>query len=111
MKTVVLFFEKGAPTRRVWFYKLDPGRNLGKTNALNDADLEDFVTLQADFADSDNSWSVDAHTIDRATWDLSVKNPNKAEEAALREPLDIMDEILALDAESAEILAGIRGLL
>ena len=111
VKTVALFFEKGAPTRDVWFYKLDPGRNLGKTNALNDADLEDFVKLQADFADSDNSWSVDAHAIDRATWDLSVKNPNKAEEAALREPLEIMDEILALDAESAEILAGIRGLL
>jgi type I restriction enzyme M protein len=54
---------------------------------------------------------VNAHAIDRATWDLSVKNPNKAEEAALREPLEIMDEILALDAESAEILAGIRGLL
>ena len=60
VKTVVLFFEKGAPTRRVWFYKLDPGRNLGKTNALNDADLEDFVELSGDFADSDNSWSVDA---------------------------------------------------
>jgi len=69
------------------------------------------VKLQADFDDSDNSWSVDAHAIDRATCDLSVKNPNKAEAAALREPLEIMDEILALDAESAEILTGIRGLL
>ena len=36
MKTVVLFFEKGAPTRKVWFYQLDPGRNIGKTNPLND---------------------------------------------------------------------------
>ncbi len=35
MKTVVLFFEKGSPTRKVWFYQLDPGRNLGKTNPLN----------------------------------------------------------------------------
>jgi type I restriction enzyme M protein len=34
VKTVVLFFEKGAPTRKVWFYSLDPGRNLGKTNPL-----------------------------------------------------------------------------
>ena len=91
--------------------KLDPGRNLGKTNALNDADLEDFVKLQANFADSDNSWNVSAHAIDRATWDLSVKNPNKAEETALREPVEIMDEILALDADSAEILASMRGLL
>ena len=39
VKTVVLFFEKGAPTRKVWFYQLDPGRNLGKTNPLNDDDL------------------------------------------------------------------------
>src|SRR5213080_2614059 len=43
VKTVVLFFEKGAPTRRIWYYQLDPGRNLGETNPLNDADLAEFV--------------------------------------------------------------------
>ena len=63
MKTVVLFFEKGAPTRRVWFYQLDPGRNLGKTNPLSDADLAEFVTLQKAFADSPKSWSVDVTSI------------------------------------------------
>src|SRR5688572_29836691 len=36
VKTVVLFFDKGAPTRSTWFYQLDPGRNLGKTNPLSD---------------------------------------------------------------------------
>jgi len=111
VKTVVLFFEKGAPTRKIWFYKLDPGRSLGKTTALNDGDLEEFVRLQARFADSDNSWSVDAKTVDVATYDLSVKNPNKEEETTLRDPQEIIDEIAALDSESAEILAGIRGLL
>src|ERR1700745_1239508 len=75
VKTVVLFFEKGAPTRRVWYYQLDPGRNLGKTNPLNDDDLKEFVTLQTTFADSPKSWSVDAKGIDQATFDLSVKNP------------------------------------
>jgi type I restriction enzyme M protein len=34
VKTVVLFFEKGAPTRDIWFYQLDPGRSLGKTTVL-----------------------------------------------------------------------------
>ena len=34
VKTVVLFFEKGTKTLKVWFYQLDPGRNLGKTNPL-----------------------------------------------------------------------------
>ena len=111
VKTVVLFFEKGAPTRKVWFYQLDPGRNLGKTNPLNDADLVEFVKLQKTYADSPKSWSVDAKTIDPATFDLSVKNPNGGEEIAHRSPEAIMDEIAALDAESAEVLGNIRGLL
>jgi len=30
VKTVVLFFEKGTKTRKIWYYQLDPGRNLGR---------------------------------------------------------------------------------
>ena len=111
VKTVVLFFDKGAPTRKVWYYQLDPGRNMGKTNALNDDDLKEFVALQASFADSPKSWTLDAQTIDRTSFDLSVKNPNKAEAAALRDPHDILAEIAALDLESAEFLESIRGML
>jgi type I restriction enzyme M protein len=111
VKTVVLFFEKGAPTRKVWFYQLDPGRNMGKTNPLNDADLAEFIELQKTFADSPKSWSVDVATIDPKTFDLSVKNPNGGEEIAHRSPQEIMDEIAALDAESAEVLGNIKALL
>ena len=111
MKTVVLFFEKGSRTRRVWYYQLDPGRNLGKTNPLNDADLAEFVALSKTHADSPKSWSVDAASIDPATFDLSVKNPNGGEEVTHRSPQAILDEIAALDAESAEVLENIRGLL
>lgn len=111
VKTVVLFFEKGEPTRKVWYYQLEPGRNLGKTNPLNDADLEEFVALQKSFADSPKSWSVDASEIDPKTFDLSVKNPHGGEETTHRSPHEIMDEIAALDAESTEVLQTIRGLL
>jgi type I restriction enzyme M protein len=111
VKTVVLFFEKGSKTRKVWYYQLDPGRNLGKTNPLNDEDLAEFVKLQATFADSPKSWTVDAKTIDATTFDLSVKNPNGGEVVHHRTPQEILDEIAALDAESAEVLANIRGLL
>ena len=111
VKTVVLFFEKGAPTRKVWYYQLDPGRNMGKTNPLNDDDLGEFVKLQKTFADSPKSWSVDAKTIDQQTFDLSSRNPNGGEEITHRSPEAIMEEIAALDAESAEVLANIRALL
>ena len=111
VKTVVLFFEKGAPTRNTWFYQLIPGRNMGKTNPLNDADLAEFIALQKTFANSPKSWSIKSTDVDLSTFDFSVKNPNDSNEVAHRSPQAIMAEIAALDEESAEVLTGIRALL
>ena len=111
VKTVVLFFNKGEATRKIWYYQLDPGRSMGKTNPLNDNDLKEFVELQAKFKDGDKSWSVDITEVDQVSFDLSVKNPNAAEEVTLRDPEAIIAEIAALDAESTEILEKIRGML
>jgi len=111
VKTVVLFFEKGKPTRKVWYYQLDPGRSMGKTNPLNDADLAEFIDLQKAFADSPKSWSVAVKDVDPNTFDLSVKNPTGNEAIIHRTPQAIMDEITALDQESADVLKKIRGLL
>lgn len=104
VKTVVLFFEKGKPTQKVWFYQLNLDRNLGKTNSLSEKDLEEFINLQKKKEDSLNSWSVAVKDIDPKTFDLSVKNPNKKEENVLREPKEILKEISNLDKESGEIL-------
>lgn len=111
VKTVVLFFEKGSATKKVWFYQLNLDRNLGKTNALNEKDLADFIALQKTKADSENSWSITVKDIDQSTFDLSAKNPNKKEEAALRQPKEILEEMKALDEETADILNSILELL
>ena len=110
VKTVVLFFEKGAPTRQIWYYQLDPGRRLGKTNPLNDDDLQEFVALQKTCADSPKSWTVSLGDLDQNTLDLSVKNPYKEAES-MRDPEMIINEIEALDAESTDILERIREML
>lgn len=111
VKTVVLFFKKGEPTRKIWYYQLKPGRNLGKTNPLNEKDLEEFIKLQKKFKDSDLSWSVDVSTVNRENWDLSVKNPNGNDEVIHRSPAEIIAEIEALDAENQAILQRIKALL
>jgi type I restriction enzyme M protein len=117
VKTVVLFFTKGEPTLNTWFYELNVGRNMGKTNPLNDKDLAEFVELQKAAVsnkakgESDKSWSLTISDIDQTTYDLSVKNPNVEEAASLREPKVIIDDIIALDKESEAILAKIQELL
>jgi len=117
VKTVVLFFTKGEPTLNTWFYELNVGRNMGKTNPLNDNDLAEFVTLQKtaqatpEKAETDKSWMLAISDIDQSTYDLSVKNPNIEEAPPLREPKVIIDDIIALDKESELILAKIQELL
>lgn len=111
VKTVVLFFEKGKPTQKVWYYQLNLDRNLGKSYPLTENDLAEFVELQKNFANSSNSWTINVKDIDQSTFDLSVKNPNKKEEAALRPPQVILEEMKALDEESAEILKEIHKLI
>lgn len=111
VKTVVLFFEKGSATKKVWFYQLNLDRNLGKTNALNEKDLSEFVELQKTFAESENSWSININEIDQTTFDLSAKNQNKKEVAALRKPQEILSAMKALDKESAYVLNSILELL
>lgn len=111
VKTVVLFFEKGKHTKKVWYYQLNLDRNLGKTNPLNENDLAEFVKLQKTKTDSENSWTVKIADVNSETFDLSVKNPNKKEEKALREPKEIINEMKELDKESAEILTSILEIL
>ena len=111
VKTIVLFFKKGVPTKKIWYYQLDPGRNLGKTNPLNENDLAEFVKLQKKFTDSKRSWIVDIKDIDQKNFDLSVKNPSVLEETPLRHPQEIVASIKLLDQETKKILKSMEDLI
>jgi type I restriction enzyme M protein len=111
VKTVVLFFQKGEPTKKIWYYRLDPGRNMGKTNPLNDKDMASFIALQKTKPETEQSWNLKVADIDETTYDLSVKNPNTPEEAPLRSPEVILTEMEILDLETNTILQSIKELI
>lgn len=111
VKTVVLFFTKGEPTKNIWYYQLDPGRNMGKTNPLNDADLKEFIQLEKTKPETEKSWNLPLAEALEAALDLSVKNPNKPEEAPLREPVLILEEMTALDEDTSDILINLNELV
>ena len=111
VKTVVLFFEKGTATRSIWYYDLDPGRNMGKTNPLNEEDMAEFLEYQKTKKESERSWSYDVGEINTETYDLSLRNPNAPEEEALRSPEEILEEMEKLDEETRGILGEIKELI
>ena len=111
VKTVVLFFQKGKPTEKVWYYQLNAGRNMGKTNSLNERDLEHFVEMSAKQQLSENSWLVDIESVNTSTYDLTVSNPNRVEVIDNRTPQEIIAEIEELDGQAADALQAIKELL
>lgn len=108
---MVLFFEKGRPTEKIWYYQLNPGRKMGKTNSLNQQDMEDFVELAGEQARSDNSWLVQMADINQDTWDLTVSNTNRVDVTDTHTPDAIIVEIEALDVRATQALQEIKKLL
>ena len=108
VKTVVLFFTKGMPTEKVWYYQID--KHFTKTNPMTEKDLEEFLTLQKTKAESEHSWLLDVSTLGD-DYDLSVKNPNKVEEVDERTPQEIANSIVELNEMNQNLLNEILALL
>lgn len=101
VKTVVLFFTKGEPTQKIWYYQID--KHFTKTQPMTEADLVDFLAKQKTREDSEYSWSIDVSELGEDL-DLSVKNPHKVEEVDERTPAEIFDHIEDLTIEAKEIV-------
>ena len=106
VRTVVLFFSKGESTRRIFYYQLDPGRSLGKTNALCEDDLRDFEALAAAPRETEHSWFVDVADLG-PDCDLSVRNPHQQQVRDTRSAADLASELQSLNAAGAALLAQI----
>ena len=96
-----MFFTKGEPTEKIWYYQVD--KHFTKTQPLTEADMEEFLTLQKTKAESEHSWTLDVNTLDDAC-DLSVKNPNKIEVVDERTPQEIAESIYALNSENQDLI-------
>jgi len=108
VKTVVLFFKKGQPTKDIWYYQLNVGRSLGKTAPLNENDMTDFLAKYKTRETSENSWLVSIADINTVTHELGVKNPTELEIVEQKIPEEILEEIKKIDKEVTEILKGIE---
>ena len=109
VKTVVLFFKKGTPTKEIQYYQLNLDRNIGKTNPLNLNDLDEFRNLTKDYK-SQNTWTINVSELNKTTFDLSVVNPH-IEEEVLPDPKTILSEIQQLEKESASLLSNLEQII
>lgn len=81
--TNLLFFEKGTPTKDVWYYehRLPEGqKSYSKTKTIELREFDPIKTWWNDRKESDVSWKVSINTFMERGYDLDIKNPHKKEE-------------------------------
>jgi type I restriction enzyme M protein len=81
VSTNLLFFEKGNPTKEIWYYehRLPEGqKSYSKQKPIKFDEFEPLIKWWDNRQESELSWKVSINDLDN--WDLDVKNQNKVEE-------------------------------
>ena len=109
VKTNLLFFTKGGPTQRIWYYDLSHIK-VGKKSPLTLSHFEDFFARLPGRQDSELSWTVERPVLEQKGYDLKAVNPNVKVEEDTRTPEEILDLIEAKQKEIAEAIGRLRAI-
>ncbi len=112
--TNLLFFDRGGPTREVWYYEQPPpeGRKqYTKTQPLQYEELADCLAWWRDRKENERAWKVPAEAILANGCNLDVKNPRAKQDLEHLPPEQLAEDILRKELRIAEIMREIQGLL
>jgi type I restriction enzyme M protein len=107
VKANLLFFTKGQPTEKIWYYDLSHVK-VGKKTPLTQSHFEEFLRLLPSRGDSEHSWTITREEIEDRNYDLKAVNPHAKKEEDTRTPEELLDLIEAKGREVAEALAALR---
>jgi type I restriction enzyme M protein len=110
VKTNLLFFTKGGPTERVWYYDLADVK-VTKKQPLTIDRFAEFFSLLPSRAESEHSWTVSRDELEARKLDLKAVNPNRKSTEDTRTPEELLDIIESkgreIDAAIAELRASL----
>jgi type I restriction enzyme M protein len=112
--TNLLFFERGGPTREVWYYEhaLPEGRkNYTKTAPLQFDEFKPLVEWWTKRDENERAWKVPADEIRAAGFNLDRKNPNAKQDIAHLPPEELVASILDKERQIIEIMERVRAML
>ena len=109
VKTNLLFFTRGGPTEKIWYYDLSDVK-VGKKSPLNLERFDDFFRLLPERGESERSWTMTRGEVDAKNYDLKAVNPNAKVEQDTRTPDEILDLIEQKQKEIAEAIGKLRAI-
>lgn len=109
--TNLLFFTKGEPTRKIWYYehKLPEGyKAYSKTKPIQLAEFDSLKSWWANREASEQAWQVDIDTIKENGYHLDIKNPHRAEEEKQDSSTELLDLLHQSFAKGDQLLEQLR---
>ena len=113
IKTNLLFFEKGTPTKEVWYYEHpypEGYKSYSKTKPMKFAEFKPEQEWWDNRKESELAWKVPVEEIVANNYNLDIKNPNVVEDV-LRDPVEILEDYQNLDSDITEITTQLKQLL
>ncbi|MBF0620932.1 MAG: SAM-dependent DNA methyltransferase [Magnetococcales bacterium] len=118
IKTNLLFFTKGTPTKEVWFYEhpYPPGyKSYSKTKPMRIQEFKPEKTWWENREENEFAWKVPVKTIVESGFNLDIKNPHDDSEK-IGDPDELLEEYQAIlaevgqtrDALKAELIAALE---
>ena len=105
--TNLLFFNKGEPTKEVWYYehRLPEGQKAySKTRPIQLKEFDPIKKWWNNRKESELSWKVDIQTIKDRNYDLDIKNPTKQEEEIIYNSAELMEMLEKSFSKSNDLL-------
>jgi type I restriction enzyme M protein len=92
--TNLLFFDKGSPTKEIWYYEHkmpESYKSYSKTKTIQVKEFDPIKAWWNNRVESDICWKVNIDTIRERGFDLDIKNPNKKEETHEFNSVELME--------------------
>ena len=109
--TNLLFFTKGAQTKKSWYYEHQLPESYKAYSKTKQIQLSEFDTLKSwwtNRSESDQAWQVDIETIKANGYNLDIKNPHRAEEAKPHSSSELLDMLHQSFAKGDQLLTQLR---
>lgn len=107
VNTNLVFFEKGTPTKEIWYYEVplpDGLRAYTKGKSIKDADLDGVRAWWNKREENEHAWKVSIDNIRARGWNLDCKNPHKGGAVKQLSSKELIARILEKEEGIKEIL-------
>lgn len=109
--TNLLFFEKGKPTKEIWYYehKLPEGvKAYSKTKPIQKSEFEPIKKWWKKRVENELAWKVDVNTIESNGFSLDIKNPTAPIEEKQHTSKELLKMLHESFAKSDELLEKLK---